>query len=105
MGTNGVQDAAQPTSPVGGLDGLDHGIVEYRARVRGTKVTLTSPRSAIFAIGSGRSSRSKKRRRNWPASHSMFHCASATNSRLDAGRIVSVRYSGGAGSSGRTTPL
>jgi hypothetical protein len=47
---------------------------KYRVRVRGTKVTLTSPRSAIFAICSARSSRSKKRRRNWAASHSMFHC-------------------------------
>ena len=53
---------------------------KYRARVRGTKVTLTSPRSAILVIGCGRSSRSKKRRRNWAASHSMFHCAIARNS-------------------------
>jgi hypothetical protein len=44
-----------------------------RARVR-TKVTLTSPRSAIFTICSGRSSRSKKRRRSWTTSHGMFHC-------------------------------
>jgi hypothetical protein len=64
-----------------------------------------SSRSTPGPICSGRSSRSKKRRRNWAASHSMFHCASATNSRCDAGRIESVTYSGGAGSSGRTTPL
>jgi len=56
-------------------------------------------------ICSGMSSRSKKRRRTWAASHSMFHCASATNFRSDAGRIESITYSGGAGSSGRTTPL
>lgn len=78
---------------------------KYRDRVRGTNVTLTSPRSAILAIGSGRSSRSKKRRRNWADSHSMFHCPTApTISRSKVWGIASATYSGGAGSSGRTTP-
>jgi hypothetical protein len=78
---------------------------KYRARVRGTNVTLTSPRSAIFAIGLGRSSMSKKRRRNWADSHSMFHCPTAPTSSMSDRAIESATYSGGAGSSGRTTPL
>ena len=62
--------------------------------------------SAIAAIGSGRSSRSKNRRRNWPASHSMFHSLMASLASMlspPPGPVGSVTYSGGLGSRARIT--
>src|SRR5665647_2279467 len=78
---------------------------KYRDRVRGTNVTLTSPSSAICAIGVGSSSTSKKRRRYWAASHSKFHLPTApTISSPEDSSIGKATYSGAVGSRGRMTP-
>jgi hypothetical protein len=60
MGTNGIQDAAQLSCPVGGLDGLDHGIVgvvltePHGPPIRGLPVTApagTLPSSGVTGPG------------------------------------------------------